>query len=675
MNEQDSSGRRPDHTNERRRNTYHARPNNGHVSIPPVQQGRTESTTPRQERQNGPFRSVSPRQNRPPQRQAERRGTQRPPQHKAGNRQLLRRSDSSGNFTGHPKHQTNGGKKPSVHIPPPGDAIRIIPLGGVEEIGKNMTVIEYHDDIIIVDAGFQFGEESTPGIDFILPNIKYLEERKKNIRGLVITHGHLDHIGAIPYIVEQLGYPPLYSRLLTTVMIKKRQSEFPHLQPLDIRVVEKDETIKLGNLRVKFFAVSHTIPDSMGVIVETPYGSIVATGDLKLDHVDTIPTEQEEKEFSKFKKENVLMLMADSTNVEREGFSLPERIVHENIEKIIAASTGRLIVGTFASQLERIIKIIETCEKYNKKVVIEGRSMKNNIDIAKELGLVKTKKETFITAPSMGDYPPDRIVVLATGAQGDEFAALMRMANKTNKYFKINARDTILLSSSIIPGNERSVQKLKDNLSRQGARIIHYNAAAVHASGHANHDEMVWIHQKIKPRFFMPMHGYHYMLRVHGDLAISLGMPEKNVVIPDNGMIIELQDKATKLVVRKENAGNGLVLVDGFSIGDVQEVVLRDRQMLASDGMFVIIASINPKTGKLRKSPDIISRGFVYLRESQELLSQARMIVKKSVEDVSIGMNPINFDYIKTAVSDSVGKYLFQKTNKRPIIIPVLIGV
>jgi ribonuclease J len=301
--------------------------------------------------------------------------------------------------------------------------------------------------------------------------------------------------------------------------------------------------------------------------------------------------------------------------------------------------------------------------------------MKNNIDIAKELGLVTVKKDTFITAPTMDQYPPERIVVLATGAQGDEFAALMRMANKTNKYFKINAKDTILLSSSIIPGNERSVQKLKDNLSRQGARIIHYNAAAVHASGHANHDEMVWIHQKVKPRFFMPMHGYHYMLRVHGDIAKSLGMPEKNVVIPDNGMIIELQEKGTKLITRKENAGNGLVLVDGFSIGDVQEVVLRDRKMLSEDGMFVIIASINPKTGKLRKSPDIISRGFVYLRESQEMLSHARLIVKKSVEDVSIGMNPINFDYIKTTVNDAVGKYLFQKTNKRPIIIPVLIGV
>ncbi|TSC62179.1 MAG: hypothetical protein G01um101448_226 [Parcubacteria group bacterium Gr01-1014_48] len=666
MNEQNSSGakRAPDPYNGRRKNTYHARPNAQPLS--PQQHNRSQGARASEERSA--------------QRHAYHghQGTAPQPGSYGNNRrsrQLVRRPNSAGSFRGPHKPHAQGPRKPSSAIPSADDNIRIIPLGGVEEIGKNMTVIEYRDDIIVVDAGFQFGEESTPGIDFILPNTAYLEERKKNIRGIIITHGHLDHIGAIPYIIEGLGYPPIYSRLLTTVMIKKRQTEFPHLQPLDIRIVEKDEVIKLGGLHIKFFAVSHTIPDSMGVIIETPYGSVVATGDLKLDHVDGVPTKVEENEFGKFKKENVLMLMADSTNVEREGFSLPERIVHENIEKIIAASTGRLIVGTFASQLERLIKIIEICEKFNKKVVVEGRSMKNNIDIAKELGLVTVKKDTFITSPMMGDYPPERIVVLATGAQGDEFAALMRMANKTNKYFKINTRDTILLSSSIIPGNERSVQKLKDNLSRQGARIIHYNAAAVHASGHANHDEMVWIHQKVKPRFFMPMHGYHYMLRVHGDLAQSVGMPEKNVIIPDNGMIIEIQERGTKLVVRKEKAGSGLVLVDGFSIGDVQEVVLRDRQMLSKDGMFVIIASINPKTGKLRKSPDIISRGFVYLRESQEMLSHARLIVKKSVEDVSIGMNPINFEYIKTNVTDAVGKYLFQKTNKRPIIIPVLIGV
>ena len=560
-------------------------------------------------------------------------------------------------------------------IPPVGDAIRIIPLGGVEEIGKNMTAIEIGNDIIIIDAGFQFRDEETPGIDYILPNTKYLEERKDRIRALVITHGHLDHIGGIPYLMDRIGNPPLYSRMLTTVMIRKRQEEFPHLAPLDIRVVEKDDRVKIGALSVRFFSVTHTIPDAMGVIIETPYGSIVHTGDLKLDHDDGVPSESEEAEYAQFKNGKTLLLLADSTNVELPGFSIPEKTVHKNIEGIIKNTNGRLIIGTFASLLERIMKIIEFSEKYGKKVVVEGRSMKNNIDIIKQLGLLKTKEGTLITAETMDNYPPDKIVVLATGAQGDEFAALMRMSNKSHKYFKINKRDTILLSSSVIPGNERAVQKLKDNLSRQGARIIHYKVADVHSSGHANRDETAWIHSKINPKFFIPIHGYHYMLRVHADIEIARGTPENQVIIPDNGMVIEIQDKGEKIVALKEKAPSGIVMVDGFSIGDVQEVVIRDRQMLSQDGMFVIIANLNLSTGKLKKSPDIISRGFVYLRESQELLRDARFLIKKTIENATQGMNPINFDYLKDQVTDEVGRFLLQKTAKRPIVIPVILGL
>jgi ribonuclease J len=590
-----------------------------------------------------------------------------------------RRESAPREGRGAPRRNMGTKSSPRPHsrdIPPlaPG-VVRIIPFGGVEEIGKNMTAIEFGNDIVVIDAGFQFREEDTPGVDYILPNTGYLEERKDKIRALVVTHGHLDHIGAIPYIMEKIGNPPIYSRLLTTVMIKKRQEEFPQLPTLDIRVIERGETITLGALRVGFFAVTHTIPDAMGVIVETPYGSIVHTGDLKLDHMDGVVSEKEETEFSIFADKNVLLLMADSTNVEKPGFSIPEATVHKNIEEIIKTTKSRLVIGTFASQLERIIRIIEIAEQFGKKVVVEGRSMKNNIEIVKHLGLLKIKNDTIITSQDMDNFPPDRIVALATGAQGDEFAALMRMANKTNKYFKITKQDTILLSSSIIPGNERAVQKLKDNLSRQGAKIIHYQVADVHSSGHANRDETSWIHKHIRPRFFIPVHGYHYMLRVHADVAAAAGCPEKNIIIPDNGMIIDIVDDGARIIARKERAPSGAVLVDGFSVGDVQEVVLRDRQMLAQDGMFVIIASVNPKTGKLRKSPDIISRGFVYLRESQDLLQQARLIIKKTVEDVAAGMHPINFDYIKSAVSDNVGRFLFQKTNKRPIVIPVLIGV
>lgn len=568
-------------------------------------------------------------------------------------------------------------KKIEDTVPPIGENIRIIPLGGVEEIGKNMTLIEYKEDIIVIDCGFQFKDENTPGIDYILPNTKYLEERKDRIRAVIITHGHLDHIGGIPYVMSRIGNPPLYSRNLTTVMIKKRQEEFAHLPPLDIRVVEKDDTIKIGALKVKFFAVTHTIPDAMGIIIETPLGSIVHTGDLKLDHVDGIPTEAEEAEWDKkFKNEKVLMLMADSTNVENPGFSIPEKVVHKNIEEIIKNTKGRLIIATFASLLERMLKIIEFAEKYGKRVVVEGRSMKNNIEICKHLGLLKAKKETIISNEEMESFPPERIVILATGAQGDEFAAMMRMSNKTHKQIRITTRDTIMLSSSVIPGNERAVQKLKDNLSRQGAKIIHYRIADVHSSGHANRDETAWIHKKINPKFFMPVHGYHYMLRVHGDIAKEAnGLKEHDIVIPDNGSIIEIQEKGEKLVKLKEKAPSGIVMVDGFSIGDIQDVVIRDRQMLAQDGIFIVFAIVNAQTGKLKKSPDIISRGFVYLRESQELLHEARIIIKQTIEDSSKGQNPINFDFVKGNITDNVSRFLFQKTAKHPIVIPVLLSV
>ncbi len=560
--------------------------------------------------------------------------------------------------------------------------IRIIPLGGVEEIGKNMTAIEIGDDIVIVDAGFQFRDEDTPGVDYILPNTKYLEERKDKIRGVLITHGHLDHIGGVPYIMYRIGNPIMYARELTAVMIKKRQEEFPHLPPLDIKIVEKEDTIMLGKIKIKFFSVTHTIPDSMGIIIETPYGKIVNPGDIKLEHVDGVPTEKEENEYNQFQnakteKDKVLLLMMDSTNVENPGFSTPEKIVHKNLEEIIKNTKRRLIIGTFASQLERIMAIIEASERCGKKVIVEGRSMKQNIEIVKALGRLKVKKETVVPVEEMDSYPPDKVIVLATGAQGDEFAALMRMANKTHKYIKISNRDTVLLSSSIIPGNERAVQKLKDNLTRQGAKIIHYRTSDVyiHSTGHGNKGELEWLHKKIQPKFFIPIHGNHYMLRVHEELAQSLGMPNENIIVPNNGMIIEIQDEGKKIIAIKETAPSSPVMVDGFAVADVQEVVMRDRKMLADDGMFVIVAILDLKSGKLRKSPDLISRGFVYLRESQELLQHTRLIIKKTIEDTTRGMNPINFDYIKSNVTDAVAQFLFQKTAKHPIVIPVVLGV
>jgi ribonuclease J len=564
---------------------------------------------------------------------------------------------------------------PSANIPPVGDNIRIIPLGGVEEVGKNMTAFEIGQDIIVIDAGLQFRTQDTPGIDYIIPNTKYLEERKDRVRAMIITHGHLDHIGGIPYVMGKIGNPPLFTRELTAIMIKKRQEEFPQLKPLDMKIVEKDERIQVGNLKIKFFGVTHSIPDSMGVMIETPYGNIVATGDLRVDNNAGVPTEEEDESYGKLSKEKNLLLLADSTNAENPGFSLSERLVIDNIEQVIREAKGRLIIGTFASQLQRIMRILEILEKLGKKVIIEGRSMKSNIEIVQKMNMLKLQPGTIIPVDEVENYPENRIVVIATGSQGEEFAAIMRMSNKTHKYFRVKKGDTVLLSSSIIPGNELGVQKIKDNLSRQGAKIISYRISQIHASGHANKDELAWIHRKIGAKFFIPIHGYHYMLSTHADIARSTGTPDENIVIPDNGMIIEIKEAGAKIVALKEKAPSSPVMVDGFSVGDVQEVVIRDRQMLAQDGMFVVIATVDANTGKLKKSPDLISRGFVYLKENQELLQQSRLIIKKTVETGAQGQHPIDFDFIKADLADNISKFLFQKTAKRPLVIPVILSV
>jgi ribonuclease J len=567
--------------------------------------------------------------------------------------------------------------KPDQPIPPVGNNIRIIPLGGVEEIGRNMTCVEIGDDIYVVDCGFQFKEIETPGIDYILPNTQYLEDNQHKIRALFITHGHLDHIGGIPFIIDRIGNPPIYTRKLTAIMVKKRQFEFPHLPELDIRVVEKNEKLRIGNHSVRFFGVTHTIPDSMGIIIDTLHGGIVMPGDFKLEHVEGIPSEREEKEYAMFDNENVLLLMLDSTNVENPGFSTPEKYVHENLEKFIKDAKGRLIIGTFASQMERMIKIIEAAEKYKKKIVIMGRSMKQNIEIAKEAGLLKVKPDTIIPPTDVSAYAKSKIVCLATGAQGEEFAGLMRMANKSDKFMRIEPGDTVLLSASIIPGNERSVERLKDNIARQGGKIISYRTSDVyvHSTGHGNRGELEWLHRKIKPKFFVPVHGNHYRLRTHAELAKECGLSDEHVIVPDNSSIIEVQEDGSKLVMLPVKAPSVIRMVDGLSIGDIQEVVMKDRQALAEDGMFVIIAMVNVRTGRLKKSPDIISRGFIYLRESQDLLQETRVLAKKAIEDLTKNANPINFDLVRKQLGESISAFLFQKTQKHPIVIPVLLGV
>ena len=591
---------------------------------------------------------------------------------KSSGRPPIRARKNSG-----PKFETKISEATELaHIPPlANDSIRIINLGGVEEIGRNMSCIEYRDSIIVIDCGFQFSESTTPGIECILPNTRYLEENKHKIKGMLITHAHLDHIGAIPYILPRIGNPKIYARQFTALMIKKRHEEFPHLDPLNIEIIETDDTVNLGDLSAKFFAVSHAIPDSMGLIIETPYGDIVHTGDLRLDHDNNIPTPAEVARYDIFEKRNILCLLTDSTNCENPGFSISDRVVFENIRKIIKDTPGRLIVATFSSQVERMLEIMKMIEMYGKKIAVEGRSIKTNIEVAKMAGMLKVNPNIIISIEEMENYPPDRVVILATGAQGEEFAVLNRAANGVHKYIKLDKKTTILMSSSIVPGNERAVQMLKDKLSRRGAHIIHYKTDDVHSSGHANHDELVWIHKKIHPRFFIPVHGYHYMLRVHADIQRELGMPEENIILPDNGMIIEIQNAGQKIIPLKEYAPNEMIIVDGMSVGKIQDVVMRDRQTLAEDGMFVIIGVIDNHTKKLKKSPDLISRGFVYLKESQDLLYQTRSLSKKIIEDAIDKDINVSMDDIKNNLSESVSKFLLQKTAKRPVIIPVIIVV
>ena len=555
--------------------------------------------------------------------------------------------------------------------------VRIIPLGGVEEVGRNMTAVEIGatGDILVFDAGFQFvSEDTSPGVDYILPNTKYLEKNASRVKGVIITHGHLDHIGGIPFILPRFGTPPIYTQNLTSIMIQRRQEEYPDVPKSEIIVVEVGQSIVIGSTRVKFFPVTHSIPDSMGCSIETPQGNVVITGDLKLDHDDGIPSEREVKTWGALAKDKNIFFIADSTNAEKDGFSIPEKRVIQTLEDIIKTVSGRLIIGTFASQFERMIHIIEVAEKLGKKIVTEGRSIRTNLEIAEKTGLLKINKDILIPAQDIGNYPPDKIVILSTGAQGEEFAALMRIATKQHKYITLNERDTIVLSSSVIPGNEIAVQKLKDNLYRHGVTLIHYRSSDVHSTGHGNTGELVWINKQVNAKFFMPAYGYHSMLRCHAKAVEQSGFPRENIVVPDNGTVIDIED-GERMNVHKLKVPSAPMVVDGFTIGDIQEVVIRDRQSLAKDGMFVIIASVNLKTGKLRKSPDIISRGFIYLRESQNLLNEARILIKKTVEDSTRNMNPIDLDYVKNNLTDVVAGFLFVRTNKAPMVIPVLIGM
>ncbi len=553
--------------------------------------------------------------------------------------------------------------------------LKVIPLGGLGEVGRNMTLFETEKEILICDMGFRMPEETMPGVDYIIPNISYLKESKKKILGVVFTHGHYDHIGAIPYIIDKIWHPgfEFFASPLTKGIIMKRQEDFSNQPPVKITEVKNGSKIKMGDFKIEFFRQNHNIPDNLGIFIETPVGNIVHTSDFKFDStpIADLPTDFEK--IKSFGKRKVLLLLSDSTGAEEENHSLSEKTIGKNLEEIFQKAEGRIIAATFASLINRVQQIITLSEKYNRKVIIEGYSMKTNFEISKKLGYIKSKKETIIKSKDIDKYPDSKITVLCTGAQGEGSAVLMRIATKEHPFIRVKKGDSVILSSSVIPGNERTVQNLKDDLLRQKANVFHYKMMDIHAGGHAQKEELKKIIEILKPKFILPVHGQYSMLVAHAMIAKETGMPEKNIVVAENGQVINLNPD--KIFIEKSRVPSNHVMVDGLGVGDVGEVVLRDRQMLAKDVMFVIVVAVDRQTGKVKGSPDIISRGFVYLRESKDLLKDTRKKVIEIVHQATGSGGTVNWSYIKDEIRNKIGQYFHTRTQRRPMILPVVIEV
>jgi ribonuclease J len=552
-----------------------------------------------------------------------------------------------------------------------GPKLKVIVLGGLEEVGRNCTLIEYGNDIIIIDLGLQFPEEDMPGIDYIIPNISYLTGKEKNIRGVIITHGHYDHIGAIPHVISRIGNPPIYGMPITNAIIKRRQEDFRNGK-LNLRNITTRDKLTLGRFKVEFFHVNHNIPDSVGVIIHTPVGTIMHTGDWKFDFTPVDDQPADLGQIAALGREGVLALLSDSTNASQLGSQISEMEIGTNLEQIIAQAPGRLIIGTFASLLARIKQIIEIAEKNGKKVAIDGFSMKTNVEIAKQLGYMKFNPKTLIPVDQIHKHPPEKIIILCTGAQGERNAALMRIANNEHRSVRIRQGDTVVFSSSVIPGNERTIQRLKDTLTRKGAEIIHYQMMDVHAGGHAKADDVKLMIKLTNPKYFIPIEGNHYLLRLNAKVAESVGFNPKNIFVADNGQVMEFSKNQG--ILTSKIVPTDYVFVDGLGVGDVSQIVLRDRQVLAEDGMVVIIATIDRKTGRIIGNPDIISRGFVYMKGNKKLIEQTRHNVKKMVQDRD-PKSAVDNDYIRNKIRNEIGKFLFKKTERRPMILPVIIEV
>lgn len=550
------------------------------------------------------------------------------------------------------------------------EKLRIIPLGGMQEIGKNMTVFEYDGEIIVVDCGLTFPDESMPGIDLVIPDMSYLVKNKDKIKGVVLTHGHEDHIGGLPYLLKEISIP-IYGTRLTLGLLEYKLKEHGILSTSNLNVIIPGQKIQLGSFYIEFIRSTHSIPDSVALAIHTPFGVIIHSGDFKVDYT---PIEGEMIDLNKFAElgsKGVLALLCESTNVERPGYTMSERRVGETFKNIFSQAKNRILVATFASNVHRIQQIINAAYANNRKVAVAGRSMINVVSAASELGYLSIPTNTLIDIDSIVRYRNDQIVIITTGSQGEPMSALARMAASDHKKVDIIPGDLVVISATPIPGNEKFVSKVINELTKKGAEVIYEALAETHVSGHACQEELKLIHSLVKPKYFIPVHGEYRHLQQHCQLAQNLGMPKEDMFIMDNGRVLEIDQNGARIA---GTVTAGKVLVDGLGVGDVGNIVLRDRKHLAQDGLIVVVVTIDGDSGAVIAGPDIISRGFVYVRESESLMEEAKTVIKNTLTK-SEEKHITDWSTIKGNIKDSLRDFLYEKIKRNPMILPIIMEV
>ena len=550
------------------------------------------------------------------------------------------------------------------------DNLKIIPLGGLDEIGKNITVFEYGNEIVLVDCGLEFPEDDMLGVDLVIPDITYLEKNKEKIKGLVVTHGHEDHIGAIPYVLKQINIP-IYATRLTVGLIKNKLEEHKLLASTKLVTVEQGQTINFGNIKVEFIRSSHSIPDSVMLAIHTPVGVVLHTGDFKVDFTPIDDKIMDLGRIAELGNKGILALMSDSTNSERKGYTMSERTIGDVFDRLFQNNKKRIVVATFASNVHRVQQIVNSAEKYGRKIAVCGRSMINMIETAREIGYIDAPENMFIDIDMIKNYTDDQLVIITTGSQGETMSALTRMAAGEHKKVVITPNDMVIISATPIPGNEKLVSNVINDLMQIGAEVIYSALENVHVSGHACQEEQKLIISLAKPKYFMPVHGEYRQLRAHAETAKEMGIPAENIFILENGKTLELNKKEAKITT---SVPSGKILVDGLGVGDVGNIVLRDRQHLSQDGLIVIVMTMDSSTGEIVSGPDVVSRGFVYVRESETLMDDVKRVIKQEVRTFEEeGVR--DWSTIKSTLKDDLRDYIFQRTKRNPMILPIIMEV